>query len=49
LKQGVQRGKKFFHKMIYNNFFFFCGTRVWTQDLHLEPLHQPFYYCVFLR
>jgi hypothetical protein len=23
---------------------FFCGTRVWTQGLHLEPLHQP-YFC----
>jgi hypothetical protein len=25
-------------------FFFFCSTGVWTQDLHLEPLHQP-YFC----
>jgi hypothetical protein len=23
--------------------FFFCGTRAWTQGLHLEPLHQPFF------
>jgi hypothetical protein len=21
---------------------FFCGTIVWTQGLHLVPLHQPF-------
>jgi hypothetical protein len=26
------------------SFFFFCSTRVWTQGLHLEPLHQP-YFC----
>jgi hypothetical protein len=31
------------------NFFFFCGTGVWTQGLHLEPLHQPFFMKVFLR
>jgi hypothetical protein len=24
-------------------FTFFCGIGVWTQDLHLEPLHQPFF------
>jgi hypothetical protein len=24
-------------------FFFFCSTGVWTQGLHLEPLHQPFF------
>jgi hypothetical protein len=23
---------------------FFCGTGVWTQGLHFEPLHQP-YFC----
>jgi hypothetical protein len=23
-------------------FFFFWGTSAWTQDLHLEPLHQSF-------
>jgi hypothetical protein len=23
--------------------FFFCRTGVWTQDLHLEPLRQPFF------
>jgi hypothetical protein len=25
-------------------FFFFGGTGAWTQGLHLEPLHQP-YFC----
>jgi hypothetical protein len=25
-------------------FFFFCGTGAWTQGLHLEHLHQP-YFC----
>jgi hypothetical protein len=24
-------------------FFFFFGTRAWTQGLHLEALHQPFF------
>jgi hypothetical protein len=24
-------------------FFLFWGTGVWTQSLHLEPLHQPFF------
>jgi hypothetical protein len=24
--------------------FSFCGTRVWTQGFHLEPLYQP-YFC----
>jgi hypothetical protein len=26
-------------------FFFFCGTGAWTQGLHLQPLHQPFFLC----
>jgi hypothetical protein len=26
-----------------------CGTSVWTQSLHLEPLHQPFYVINFFR
>jgi hypothetical protein len=30
-------------------FFFFCGTGVWTQGLHLEPLHQPFFVMVVLE
>jgi hypothetical protein len=25
------------------------GTRVWTQGLHLEPLHQPFFMIFFFR
>jgi hypothetical protein len=25
-------------------FFFFCGTGAWTQNLHVEPFHQP-YFC----
>jgi hypothetical protein len=24
-------------------FFFFCGDGIWTQGLHLKPLHQPFF------
>jgi hypothetical protein len=24
-------------------FFFLCGTGAWTQGLHLEPFHQPFF------
>jgi hypothetical protein len=24
--------------------FFFCGTGAWTQGLHLEPFHQPYFY-----
>jgi hypothetical protein len=27
----------------FNLFFFFCNIGVWTQDLHLEPLHQHFF------
>jgi hypothetical protein len=23
--------------------YLFCGTGAWTQDLHLEPLHQSFF------
>jgi hypothetical protein len=29
--------------------FFFFGTGVWTQDLHLEPLHQPFFVMGFFK
>jgi hypothetical protein len=28
---------------------FFCSTGVWTQGLHLEPLHQPFFVKSFSR
>jgi hypothetical protein len=24
-------------------FFFFCSTGILTQDLYLDPLHQPFF------
>jgi hypothetical protein len=24
-------------------YYFFCSTGVWTQDLHLKPLHQPLF------
>jgi hypothetical protein len=30
-------------------FFFFCSVGVWTQGLHLEPLHQPFFVKVFFE
>jgi hypothetical protein len=30
-------------------FLFFCGTGVWTQGLHLEPLHQPFFVMGFFK
>jgi hypothetical protein len=36
-------------KMESHNFFFFCGTRVWTQGLHLEQLHQPFFCAGFFQ
>jgi hypothetical protein len=26
-----------------------CSTRVWTQGLHLEPLHQPFFMMGFFK
>jgi hypothetical protein len=29
--------------MINMHFFFFCGPRVWTQDLYLESLHWSFF------
>jgi hypothetical protein len=30
--------------LLQYSFFFFCCTGAWTQGLHLEPLHQP-YFC----
>jgi hypothetical protein len=30
-------------------FFFFCGAGVWTQGLHLEPLHQLFFVQGFFK
>jgi hypothetical protein len=29
--------------------FFFYSTGAWTQDLHLEPLHQPFFVMGFFE
>jgi hypothetical protein len=26
-----------------------CGTRVWTQRLHLEPFHQPIFVMVLFQ
>jgi hypothetical protein len=28
-------------------FFFFFSTEVWTQDLHLQPIHHPFFVIFF--
>jgi hypothetical protein len=30
-------------------FFLFFSTGVWTQGLHFEPLHKPFFVMVFLK
>jgi hypothetical protein len=30
-------------------FLFFCGTEAWTQGLHFEPLHQPFFVVGFFQ
>jgi hypothetical protein len=35
--------------LMQNKHFFLSGTGVWTQDLHLKPLHQPFFMKSFLR
>jgi hypothetical protein len=29
--------------------FFFCSTGIWTQGIHLEPLHQPFFVMSFSK
>jgi hypothetical protein len=29
--------------------YLFSGTGVWTQGLHLEPLHQPIWWWAFMR
>jgi hypothetical protein len=34
----------FFVCFVFGFFGFVCGTKVWAQGLHLEPLHQP-YFC----
>jgi hypothetical protein len=41
-----------FHLVVEGNSsssFFFSVTRAWTQDLHLEPLHQGFFVKGFFR
>jgi hypothetical protein len=30
-------------------FFFFCSTGVWTQGLHFEPFHPPFFVIGFFK
>jgi hypothetical protein len=30
-------------------FLFFSGTGVWTPGLHLESLHQPFFFVGFFK
>jgi hypothetical protein len=35
--------------LAFKGFFFFCGTVVWTQGLHLEPLRQSFFCDGFFR
>jgi hypothetical protein len=39
---GGKEGRLFTFYLI--QFFLFCGTGAWTQGLHLEPLHQPYFY-----
>jgi hypothetical protein len=34
---------------VNQQFFFFFSTRVWTQGVHLEPLHQPYFCDGFFR
>jgi hypothetical protein len=34
---------------IYIYFFIFCSTGIWTQGLHLEPPHQPFFVMGFFE
>jgi hypothetical protein len=36
-------------KLLFHNFFFFCGTGVWTQGLPLETFHQPFFVIFFFQ
>jgi hypothetical protein len=37
------------HTRLRKAFFFSCGTGVWTQGLHFEPLHQPFFVMGFFE
>jgi hypothetical protein len=47
LKASIFEVVKFFLYVLW--FFFFCCTGVWTQGVHLEPLHQPFCNELLLR
>jgi hypothetical protein len=42
---------KFCYRKVLQILFLFCfyGIGVWTQGLHLEPLHQPFFVLGFSR
>jgi hypothetical protein len=33
--------------LFFSFFLSFCGTGLWTQGLHLEPLHKPFFVIFF--
>jgi hypothetical protein len=33
----------------FSSGFFFCSTGIWTQGIHLEPLHQPFFVMSFSK
>jgi hypothetical protein len=46
LDSSFQTGRYQFMPLVLASIFFFflfCSTGVWTQGLHLEPLHQPFF------
>jgi hypothetical protein len=38
-----------FHAYIILFIYLFSYTRIWTQGLHLEPLHQPFFVMGFFQ
>jgi hypothetical protein len=39
-----------FHSLLlWKDILFFCSTRAWTQGLHLEPLHQPYFCAGFFK
>jgi hypothetical protein len=50
-KQTVDLAQVIIHFFLtsYPNFFFFCFTEAWTQGLHLEPHHQPFFVKGFFK
>jgi hypothetical protein len=43
VKKKKKRGKRKTSAILFFFFFFTCGTGVWTQQLHLEPLEQTFF------